>query len=380
MVDSGLSKIEEDFEHLKETLVQYLKQVITGHKTQIIKRFSDLNNSNSRSLGSISQKINQMMGFSEDIHKELHKTLIANIDDTSKLERIITGTRSSSDLLTSRKDFLDSLQDIKIMSSNFSTTDIISNYNMEKKELTKLGARIKDRLSAAISTILGNDEFRQEIVSKPMKTIKDVKIRTSPVFDVPKLDKLKTAGLKSLGAFELSKHASHHILSSCMINGVFMATGHADSTFKLWTLNPQYFDTSFTTNGQKKVSSEEIQISGTTSGTSANFKRKEVTELKPDSQVLPLELAFTSTQDYHKHYVTALAFVYRRRQNDMLLISGDSAGELIVSELSYNQNNRKVDQLTQLFKRKAHRGQIVKLENTQFDDVVVSAGQDGAVM
>lgn len=266
------------------------------------------------------------------------------------------------------------------MSSNFSTSDIISDYNMDKKELTKLGARVKDRISAAISSILGNDEFRQEIVSKPLKTIKDIKIKTSPVFDYPKLDRLKTAGLKSLGAFELSKHASHHILSSCMINGVFLATGHADSTFKIWTLNPQFFDTPFTTNGQKKVSSEEIQISGTTSGTSSNFKKKEVTELKPDSQTLPLELAFTSTQEYHKHYVTALAFVYRRRQNDMLLISGDTAGELIVSELNYNQNNRKIDQIAQVFKRKAHRGQVVKIENTQYDDVVVSAGHDGVIM
>lgn len=275
---------------------------------------------------------------------------------------------------------MENLQDIKIMSSNFSTSDIISDYNMDKKELTKLGARVKDRISAAISSILGNDEFRQEIVSKPLKTIKDIKIKTSPVFDYPKLDRLKTAGLKSLGAFELSKHASHHILSSCMINGVFLATGHADSTFKIWTLNPQFFDTPFTTNGQKKVSSEEIQISGTTSGTSSNFKKKEVTELKPDSQTLPLELAFTSTQEYHKHYVTALAFVYRRRQNDMLLISGDTAGELIVSELNYNQNNRKIDQIAQVFKRKAHRGQVVKIENTQYDDVVVSAGHDGVIM
>jgi hypothetical protein len=91
-ITPGLSKIEEDFEQLKETLVQYIRHAITGHKTQIIKRFSDLNNSNSRSLGSISQKINLMVGFSEDIHKELQNTLMANIDDTSKLERIITSS------------------------------------------------------------------------------------------------------------------------------------------------------------------------------------------------------------------------------------------------------------------------------------------------
>ncbi len=99
----GLSKIEEDFEQLKETLVQYLRQVITGHKTQIIKRFSDLNNSNSRSLGSISQKINLMTGYSEDIHKELNNTLMANIDDTSKLERIITSRLDMNRLANHKK-------------------------------------------------------------------------------------------------------------------------------------------------------------------------------------------------------------------------------------------------------------------------------------
>lgn len=161
---------------------------------------------------------------------------------------------------------------------------------MDKPSLTLLTNRLKERVGNSLSSILASEDLKAEIVRKPHKTIKDVKVKASSILEVSKFDKLKTPDFKYLGAFELSKHASHHVLSSCLINGVFMATGHVDSTFKIWLLNPHFFDTSFTSSSTKKISSQEMMLSGTGSGTTGNFKKKDTTEMRPDSQVLPLEL------------------------------------------------------------------------------------------
>lgn len=185
---------------------------------------------------------------------------------------------------------MESIKGVRSLSNSFSFKDIECVYKMDAHSLSHLSNRVKERIGQAISSILASEDFKAEVVTKPHKTIKDVKLNASPVLEVTKFDKLKSSVLKYLGAFELSKHASHHVLSSCIINGVYMATGHVDSTFKIWLLNPQYFDTSFTSTVQKKISSEEVMISGTGSGTTGNFKKKEVTEMKPDSQVLPVEL------------------------------------------------------------------------------------------
>ena len=287
---------------------------------------------------------------------------------------------AESDLLVSRKEFQESLSDIKVITTNFSSMDILSEYRMDKHGIAKIGSRIRDKITACLGTILGTEEFRSEVITKPQKNVKDIRIRSSPVFEVAKIEKLKTASLKYLGAFELSKHSSHHVMSSCMINGVFLATGHADSSLKIWSLNPKYFETSFTSHGQKRISSNEIAVSGTGSGTSANFKKKDVTELRPDSQVQPLEIEWTSPQDFHKHFVTSIAFTYRKKCNDMYIVSGDSSGEMVVSELNYSQVARKVDSVSVVFRRRAHKGQISKIETTQFEDVVVTAGHDCFVM
>lgn len=88
---AGVSRIEEDFETLKDNLILFLKQVLVSHKTQLIKRFTDLNQNNSRALASITHRINSMNSISEDLRKELNSALGTKIDETSRLEKIITG-------------------------------------------------------------------------------------------------------------------------------------------------------------------------------------------------------------------------------------------------------------------------------------------------
>ena len=89
---------------------------------------------------------------------------------------------------------------------------------------------------------------------------------------------------------------------------------------------------------------------------------------------------FSSNEEYHKHYVTALAFIYRKAHNEMMLVSGDAGGELVISEFNYNTTSRRVEPLNVLFRKRAHKGQIVKLEPFSHDDVFISGGTDGTIM
>lgn len=256
---------------------------------------------------------------------------------------------------------------------------------MEPLALLSLTNRLKERVGHSLASILASEEFKEEVVRKPSRNIKDLKVKSASVLEVGRLEKYKSSALKYLGAFELSKHASHHVLSSCLVNGVFMATGHADSTFKLWLLNPHYFDTSFSTAGQKIVTSDEVFLSGTGSGTTGNFKKRQATEMKPDSQVLPLELVasneqlYTSPPEFHKYFVTALACVFRKAQNQIVLVSGDASGDLAVSEVAYSTATQKLEAVELLFRRKAHQAAVSQLELTAVDDVIVSASHDGSI-
>lgn len=64
----------------------------------------------------------------------------------------------------------------------------------------------------------------------------------------------------------------------------------------------------------------------------------------------------------------------------MIFLSGDAGGELIVSELNYSSVNRSIESIEQLFRKRAHSGQIVKIELFSHDDVFVTASQDGSIM
>jgi len=280
----GLTRIDEDFETLRDGLLSFIKNSLGAHKMAMVKRYTELNSANVRSLESLIVRIGSMISATNNLSKELNTALVSSIEDHSKLQRVITN------LMVSRKEFGEVLKDMKIFSASFTARDIEAQYTMSKENLDAILSRIKERFANTISHTVGTEEFREETVKKPSKNIKDIKVRSSPVTEVGKFEKLKSASLKYLGAFELSKHASHHVLSNCSINGVFMATGHADSTFKIWLLNPRYFDTPFSSSAKRPVTADEILISGTSSGTVANFKKKDVTELKPDSQILPLEL------------------------------------------------------------------------------------------
>lgn len=368
-------KIEEDFEGIKDTLVQYVKSTVNGLKSQLVKRLVDLNTQNSKSLNGVSDRLSEMMETSAVIQKELNSALVTSIQDTSKLQRIII------EFLIAQKEFSANLKDMKIVGSNFASKEIVCDYTLDKHSKINVINRIKEKINSACGSIIGGEEFLSKAVQKPTKNIKDIRYKHSNIMEMPRFSTLKeTPSLKYLGQFELARHASHHVLSSCLVNGVFLATGHLDSSFKLWLLNSQFFETPFSSKLKPAISCEEMMLSGTTSGTGANFKKKEVTEMKPDSSVQPLKLVFSSTPDHHKFYVTAINFLSRKSRNEMLLLTGDAGGELLVSELIYSPHGQSLEAVTPLFRKRAHKGQIVSISLFKHEDVAITAGQDGAII
>lgn len=162
------------------------------------------------------------------------------------------------------------------MSTNFTFKDLVSDYKMGEQKFENVTKNIKDQINAVFYKNLGSDEFKDETIQKSVKAVKELKLENKNVFETTDFDKLKKAKLSQVGSFQTSKHSSHHILSMVNLNDSFLITGHSDSTFKIWFLNPSYFQTPFATPGIKAVGSkdlvEEEFIKGKKSGSSKPFE------------------------------------------------------------------------------------------------------------
>lgn len=86
----------------------------------------------------------------------------------------------------------------------------------------------------------------------------------------------------------------------------------------------------------------------------------------------------SATDEFHKHYVTALCSFDRMSDKRKILVSGDSGGELIVSEISYHSTLAKLERVDVIFKERSKHGQITKIEKFLHDDIVVVASSDGS--
>ena len=84
-------------------MIQYVKSTINTLKNGIFKRYTDLNTTNLKALGSLSSKVNSMIQSSDEIISTLSTTLSRSIENTTKLEKIITGILCSSRFTTSEE-------------------------------------------------------------------------------------------------------------------------------------------------------------------------------------------------------------------------------------------------------------------------------------
>lgn len=83
-------RIEEDFDNITTALQQYIKFQMNAYKSVYTKRITDLNNKNTRALSSLIQKLALMVSSSKDLSTELHSALVTSLDDTGRLQKIIT--------------------------------------------------------------------------------------------------------------------------------------------------------------------------------------------------------------------------------------------------------------------------------------------------
>lgn len=81
----------------------------------------------------------------------------------------------------------------------------------------------------------------------------------------------------------------------------------------------------------------------------------------------------------HRHFVTSMNFVYRKDKNQLVLLTGDTSGELIVSEIVYSNKTFKLDSIEVIFRRRAHKGQITCILPCSHEDVVLTASHDGSI-
>lgn len=68
-----------------------MKSTVNTLKNGVIKRFTELNNTNSRALTSLSSKIQGMLTASNEINAALNSALVRQIENTSHLQKIIRG-------------------------------------------------------------------------------------------------------------------------------------------------------------------------------------------------------------------------------------------------------------------------------------------------
>lgn len=74
-----------------------------------------------------------------------------------------------------------------------------------------------------------------------------------------------------------------------------------------------------------------------------------------------------------------MSFAFRKEKNQLLLMTGDSSGDLVVSELAYSNKNLKIESLDVVFRRRAHKGQISAIVPCSHEDVILTASQDGSI-
>lgn len=271
-------------------------------------------------------------------------------------------------MLEKKKEYQESVDQLRLLSTAFSFKDLVCEYKFDDYKQEHITKSLKEQVNAIVYKHIGSDEFKDDVIKKSSKAVKELKIESHTVFESADFDKLKKGKLELIGAFQTAKHSSHHVLSAAVLSNTFLVTGHSDSTFKIWYMTPSYFQTPFANSGIKTVAAKDL--------IEESFNGK-----KSISGTKAFELVFVSeTMIFHKHYVTALCCIDRASDKRKILLSGDAGGELSLCEISYNAITAKLERVEPIFKKRAHTGQITKIERFSSDDIVVTASFDGTLI
>ena len=76
-------------------------------------------------------------------------------------------------------------------------------------------ADVKAKIQQALQEKYGSEKYISDSIARPQRIIPEVDFQNTQTFEAPDFDQLVKMKLKHVGAFEASKHPSHHILSAC---------------------------------------------------------------------------------------------------------------------------------------------------------------------
>lgn len=150
------------------------------------------------------------------------------------------------------------MDQLKLTSASFSFKDLICEFKSDKQFAEHKNKVLKEKLNSVFMAEIGTEDYREAVIHKSNRSVKELKLESRNLFECADFDRLKKGKLTLIGGFQTSKHSSHHILSATNLNNSFLVTGHSDSTFKIWFLNPSYFQTPFTQPSIKQASSKDL--------------------------------------------------------------------------------------------------------------------------
>lgn len=172
--DSGLN-IEEDFQKLEKVLTSYVKIMLKSYKNKLVAKFHEANKENKRALDNLKTQITEMTGEFETSMNSLSNVLINKIDNAPAIQAIM------QDFLVQRRDYGQALDRMNLLSTSFSFQDLISEYKLSNAEFHNLTKKMKDRINFIFYNQLGTEEFKNEVIVKPLRKIQQVNLKSEDV-------------------------------------------------------------------------------------------------------------------------------------------------------------------------------------------------------
>jgi hypothetical protein len=162
--DSSLN-IEEDFQKLEKVINSYVKIMLKSYKNKLVSKFQEANKENKRSLDNLKNQITEMTNEFDSNMNALQSVLINKIENAPAIQAIM------QDFLVQRRDYSQALERMNLLSTSFTFQDLISEYKLSNAEFHNLTKKMKDRINFIFYNQLGTEEFKNEVIVKPLRKI-----------------------------------------------------------------------------------------------------------------------------------------------------------------------------------------------------------------
>lgn len=172
--DSALN-IEEDFIKLEKVINGYVKIMLRSYKNKLVNKFNESNKENKRALESLRKQISLMTSDFDGNMNQLQSVLTNKIENAPAIQAIMQG------FLAQRRDYSQALERMNLLSTSFTFQDLISEYRLSNAEFHNLTKKLKDRINFIFYNQLGTDEFKNEVIVKPLRKIQEVNLKSTEV-------------------------------------------------------------------------------------------------------------------------------------------------------------------------------------------------------